>query len=1807
MKRKTYLNPRALSPEGARGALASLCGLLLLLVASTASAGVAYDVFLLAGQSNMDGMGLTNDLTGGFGVWTQPQTNVLIYYENHYLTNYIASWQPLKPGWSGESADGTTLSPTNFGPELTIGYALANTFPTRHIALIKVSKGGTSLDSNWKPGKDMYTDFTNAVPLALQQLHALNGGGNTYTVRGMLWHQGEADYGEAHDYYENLLTNFIASVRSTLGLPNLPFVIGEINQVNPVPGYLIIRQAQYDSSQIVPNAYFMTSMNLQVQSDGLHFTSTAVLGLGERFGSQGCAFMSTAAATQTWALAGSGTWSTNTAAWMTNGGTTTSAWNNGGNAAVFGPAGSNPTVTLSGAINAYSLTIASNAANYTFSGGTLTIGNGGIAANQSATIGSFLITGGIQIQSVVTNQTLTVSGPLNLSIHTVSITGNGMTTLSGLISDVGNDPTNSTFLFDSALIQKVGNGTLTILNSNIFTGGILIRSGAVQLGDGVSVNGFVPGNIEDYATLSFANPSAETYAGVITGTGTVIKAGAGLLSLVGSNTYSSGTIINGGTLSISGDNNLGGGGFYYGGDGFLVLNNGGILQVTGTNDSSFGRAVSLGAGGGGFDINAASNNFTVSSPIGGSGGLIKVGPGTLTVANSLNYTGATSIRQGTMNLAASPLNGAVNIVAGATLGMGPVNGLLGQYYNIQPSNVNTSDPDFASLTALNTALAGQTPSLWSASSAAGPNFDFGQAGSGFPNPYNMNAYNLEALWTGTFNAPTNGVYTFDTASDDGSMIWIDGNLVVSNNFFQGLTTRSGTTNLTAGAHAIVIGYYQGDNTYEFYADVAVPGSSLQRLPNSYLQYGATAYTIGSLSGDPGSAVNLATYQLTVNQTSNGTFAGNLTSSSGGLIKTGLANLTLSGSNTLGNATTVSQGTLTLDYTSQNNNKISTGGPLILSGGTLQVLGNLTGSFTQQVSGLFLTGNGGASTIINESGNTLLDFTIGSVSLGGNDSVNFFVTGGGGVRLPETPNTLLGIWATTDSGDPAFVNGTLFVVPLTNYTGALPAAGANPAGNYLDTVGIVTNSETASLLNFRDAPSLSISNGAVLQLSSGLLFPGLTALSINGNGQLGASNATLTINTSASLGTNALTIGAFITGGSGSLTKLGPGTLIVTNNNTFTGGTTIASGVLQVGTGGSLGPGNILDNGTLVYAHADAVALTNFINGSGTFVQAGTNLLSVAVNEQHSVTVVNAGTLSLNVSQSSAGGTIVNGGFLLLNSPAQSPTLARNSSITVNAGGQVGVTNVNNVQNDESWTINGGMVEIVGGNHQHFGPLALNGGTITTGPGSSAYDGRGNFSLDSNVTVGGTSPATLNANTGINLGALLVGNLYVTFNVADVTTNGNADLTVTTKFTNHDGDGSPRGLIKTGSGTMLLSAACDYSGASIISNGVLMLGHALAAQNSTISNWINGGLAFSSTNVFNIGGLAGDGDIGLTNGSGGITLIVSNYAGNTLYSGSFSGGGGLIVVGGGELTLAGVSTYAGATTVSNGTLALAGSGQLVNSATITVANGATLDASGASGGTTMFNSGQTLQGAGTMKGGVTLLANATLIPGPAAGSTLTFANNLTMSNGSTLQFALGTNGCLAAVTGNLTLGGTLNITEAGGFTNGTYTLFTYTGTLTYNGIAIGTRPNWNFLYAINTNTTGQVQLVVTTDSGLPPYIQWQLQYFGCSNCTQAATNTDFDGTGQNNLFKYVAGLNPTNPASVFVLNIAATMPSQRNLAYYPISTGRTYTVQFTTNLVSTLYTNLTTLSALITNGTQVSVTDTNSTQSSKFYRVRVTFP
>ena len=127
--------------------------------------------------------------------------------------------------------------------------------------------------------------------------------------------------------------------------------------------------------------------------------------------------------------------------------------------------------------------------------------------------------------------------------------------------------------------------------------------------------------------------------------------------------------------------------------------------------------------------------------------------------------------------------------------------------------------------------------------------------------------------------------------------------------------------------------------------------------------------------------------------------------------------------------------------------------------------------------------------------------------------------------------------------------------------------------------------------------------------------------------------------------------------------------------------------------------------------------------------------------------------------------------------------------------------------------------------------------------------------------------------------------------------------------------------------------------------------------------------------------------------------------------------------------------------------------------------------------------------------------------------------------------------------------------------------------------------------------------------LTPFQGWQIQYFGSTNNPNAAAGVDADGTGQNNLFKFVAGLDPTNPASVFLLYIFSdtNQPNALDLQFLPMVSGRTYTPQFNTDLVNGVWLPLTTFTGPVTNGSQITVTDTNPIPPQEFYRINISLP
>ena len=100
------------------------------------------------------------------------------------------------------------------------------------------------------------------------------------------------------------------------------------------------------------------------------------------------------------------------------------------------------------------------------------------------------------------------------------------------------------------------------------------------------------------------------------------------------------------------------------------------------------------------------------------------------------------------------------------------------------------------------------------------------------------------------------------------------------------------------------------------------------------------------------------------------------------------------------------------------------------------------------------------------------------------------------------------------------------------------------------------------------------------------------------------------------------------------------------------------------------------------------------------------------------------------------------------------------------------------------------------------------------------------------------------------------------------------------------------------------------------------------------------------------------------------------------------------------------------------------------------------------------------------------------------STFVISNNLALSPSNLLNFALGTNASTLAVKGNLNLGGNVIITAGGGFTNGTYTLISYTGTLGGTLPTLGSIP-FGYSGAFDTSSSGLIKLFVTNSSSQLP--------------------------------------------------------------------------------------------------------------------------
>ena len=118
--------------------------------------------------------------------------------------------------------------------------------------------------------------------------------------------------------------------------------------------------------------------------------------------------------------------------------------------------------------------------------------------------------------------------------------------------------------------------------------------------------------------------------------------------------------------------------------------------------------------------------------------------------------------------------------------------------------------------------------------------------------------------------------------------------------------------------------------------------------------------------------------------------------------------------------------------------------------------------------------------------------------------------------------------------------------------------------------------------------------------------------------------------------------------------------------------------------------------------------------------------------------------------------------------------------------------------------------------------------------------------------------------------------------------------------------------------------------------------------------------------------------------------------------------------------------------------------------------------------------------------------------------------------------------------------------------------------------------------------------------------WQFQYFGLNN-PLAAPTADADATGQDNLFKFTAGINPIDHSTFTTLVATVTgQAGKMNVIFFPLVNGRTYTVEHTDSLGAGTWQPLTGFS-LSDSGSTRTVTDNSASVTQRFYRVVISKP
>ncbi|WP_368372510.1 autotransporter-associated beta strand repeat-containing protein [Salmonella enterica subsp. enterica] len=1010
---------------------------------------------------------------------------------------------------------------------------------------------------------------------------------------------------------------------------------------------------------------------------------------------------------------------------------------------------------------------------------------------------------------------------------------------SGDVTDNATLELNTGGTFDNVIsgsgqVVKSGDETLTLSGANSYTGGTTISGGTLVASN---VEALGTGDITDNATLEL-NAGGD-FANNIGGTGSVVKSGDKTLTLSGSNTYTGGTTISGGTLVASNVDALGsgdvtdnatlemntGGDFAnnIGGTGSVVKSGDKTLTLSGTNSYTGGTTISGGTlvasnvealGTGDVTDNATLELNTggdFDNAISGSGQVVKSGDKTLTLSGANSYSGATTISGGTLiathvnalgtgaidNRASLLLDasgqftvtdlttesgGNTEIGAGSTL---QATTLTQKSDSTLTINLNSNTVDPVIHAASQVSLAGTLDIT-----GVGDVLDSDPASTDDLDTFTLIASDktiagdFEKLTVAGMDADLADFITVDGRIDDtGKQYELTTALTWYADRDDAVTDAHGTFNLTNadGSFAVNTVLENVDATLDPASATGWDGTSLIKQGAGTLILNAeNTYTGGTtISGGTLVATNVdalgsgdVTDDATLELNTGGTFD-NAISGSGQVVKSGDDVLTLSGANSYSGGTLISDGTLVAS------NVDALGSGDVTNNATLEM--NTGGDFINNIGGTGRVEKSGDDTLTLSGSNTYTGGTL--ISDGTLVASNVEALGTGDVTNNATLELNTG--GTFDNA----ISGSGQVVKSGDDVLTLSGANSYSGGTLIsDGTLVASNVEALGTGDVTDDATLELNTGGTFDNAIGgsgnVVKSGADTLTLSGSnsytGGTTISGGTLVASNVEALGTGDVTNNAtlelntggdFINniGGTGRVEKSGDDTLTLSGSNTYTGGTLINGGTLVASNVEALGTGDVTDNATL--ALNTGGTFDNAISGSGQVVKSGDE------------------TLTLSGTNSYTGGTTISGGTLVATNVEAlgSGDVTDDATLELNTGG----TFDNAISGSGKVEKSGDKTLTLSGANSYTGGTLISGGTLVA----------------SNVEALGTGDVTDNATLELNTGG---------------------------DFTNNIG-GTGR-VEKSGDGTLTLSGSNTYTGGTLISGGTLVASNVEALGSGDIDNY-----------------------------------------------------------------------------------------------------------------------------------------------------------------------------------------------------------------------------------------------------------------------------------------------------------------------------------------------------------------------------------